>query len=323
MRIKLTNPSLFIDEITYKSRLNIKDFSKKHNINYSNLKQWRRGEKTFPDKVFKKLLIYSPRKNYWKSNAEILNDNWGNKKGGENSNRKNNGEKRMKYARKFRKITEVNIRLNKNFCEFYGALLGDGCISKYKDKKNNEKFVIMLSGNKKLDWKYWRYLKELLSKEYGLYSYYYEYKDKNSCVLFIRNKCLCLELNNNFKFPIGIKYRELKIDKKIIDLDWEIKKLVIRGLFDTDGSVYGKRNESYKYPIISIKSKKEGFLQQIKDLLNREGYPAYISGENVSVRGKKNINRWFSDIGSSNERNIKKYEYWRRNKFLPPNILGS
>ena len=59
-RIKLKNSIRFFNEILKGKSLI--SFSKKVNINYSTLKQWRRGELLIPENKFYELLKYSKDK---------------------------------------------------------------------------------------------------------------------------------------------------------------------------------------------------------------------------------------------------------------------
>ncbi len=317
MRIKLKKPREFFDRVMKNEKASLRQLSKQLGINYSNLKHYRRGDRTIPTEIFSKFSNINKL-----SAIEKLDDNWGAVKAGKISAEKNDMKKRMSNVRSYRKIVEIKIKINEFFCEFYGALLGDGCISKFKDYEGKMRWIIQLSGNKTLDSEYWKYLQNGLREEYGMYSYYYEYKNRNVCVLVIKNKNFSLNLNKDFGFPIGVKYKNLRISGKLMELDWIFKRMVVRGLFDTDGSIYAKKNEDYRYPIISISSKSSKFLNQIKNLLRGEGYPAYVFGSNVAVRGIKVVDRWFDDIGSSNRRNLDKYKYLKNNKCLPPNIAG-
>ncbi len=321
MRIKLSNSKKFFDEILLKENLSLKKLSKKLNFNYSNLKQYRRGEKTIPDFIFNKLLEVSPNRDVWIKDKKELSNNWGAVKGANISANMLDVYERALHARKFRKIVKVNINLNKKFCEFYGALLGDGCICKYEDSEKNERIIIFLTGNLKLDANYWKYLKQLLVIEYDLNPYYYERIDDNTCVLSIRNKELCFMLNSRFEVPIGLKYGKLKINQEIMHLPWNIKKFVLRGLFDTDGCILANKRENYRYPWIAITSKSEKFRNQLISLLREKGYSAYNTGSDVCVRGIANVKRWFGDIGSSNSRNLLKYKYFLKNGYLPARLL--
>jgi hypothetical protein len=321
MRVKLSNPKLFFDEILEREKMSLKEFIRKIDFNYSNLKQYRRGEKLIPKEVFESLLKYSSRKEFWKKDARYFEDNWGTIKGGLNSAKKDKQNRRLSYARKFRKIKIVDIQLNEFFCELYGALLGDGCITKFKDYQNKERYLIYIVGNKKLDSNYLKYLQEKITKEYGIYVYYYEYKNKNVCMLSIKNKGLCLKLNREFDIPIGLKYGGLKVSNKILELPWKLKKFILRGLFDTDGCILANKRENYRYPWIIITSKSEKFRNQLTEMLREQGYPAYCTGKDVCVRGISNVNRWFTDIGSSNSRNLLKYQYFLKHGSLPARLL--
>jgi len=65
MRIKLSNSKLFFDEIISLRNVSLKQLSKDLNLNYSNLKQYRRGEKTLSLEVFNLFIDLSPRKEFW------------------------------------------------------------------------------------------------------------------------------------------------------------------------------------------------------------------------------------------------------------------
>lgn len=228
----------------------------------------------------------------------------------------------MENIRKFRKITKVKIVSNEIFCEFYGLLLGDGCISKYKNDKKVNKFAIFIVCNKKLDSDYLKDWKNKLEKEYSLKSSYYEDKHENYCRLSIYNKDLCLQLNKKYAVPIGLKYRKLKLSSRILKLPWRLKKYVFRGLLDTDGLVFARKDENYRLPHISITSVNPKFLIEMKEILRKRGYPAYINGEDIRIRGIKHFIRWFEDIGSSNPRNLKRYEYFKKYEYLPTQSSG-
>lgn len=321
MRYKLKNPTDFFDEILFNKGINLKKFSKIIAVNYSTIKKYRRGELTLPKEVFEKLVEYSSNKSFWLGQKIEFKNNWGALKGGFIAGTMSNKNKRAAYARKFRQIVNVKIRKNKEFCEFYGALLGDGCLVRFRDYKNTRRYVIQLTGNLKLDKDYWIYLTALLSNQYKLHSYYYERPKNNCCVLTIKNKGLFYELNKKFFVPIGLKYGKLKLPNNILNLPWKVKKFVLRGLFDTDGCIIANKRENYRYPWIVISSKSERFRNQLIKMLKEQNYPAYNTGSDVCVRGISNVKRWFDDIGSSNSRNLIKYEYFLKHRCLPARLL--
>lgn len=317
MRIKVPQSRLFFDEILKEKNIKLKALSKIVKINYSSIKKYRRGELLIPEKYFNKLLSLSHRKDFWKNEIYKFEDNWGVIRGGKNAAISDKNNKRIEYARKFIKIKEPNIKLNEFFYEFYGALLGDGCISQFPRKDGGKRIVICIVGNKRLDSEYLLYLQRRLKKEFDISSYFYKSKTNNVSQLVINNKKFALYLTN-FGFPIGLKYGKIQIPK--IDSSWEKQKMVIRGLFDTDGSICAKKREGYKYPQISISSKDSSILNRLNRMLRSKGYPSWVSGQNISLRGAEATKKWFNDIGSSNNRNIFKYKYWLKNKVLPPKL---
>lgn len=106
------------------------------------MKKYRREELTIPERIFNKLINISPRKEYWLSKVKKLEDNWGEVKGEKTYANGPNMIKTIEHARKFRKTIKVNIKLTPFFCEFYGLLLGDGCITKFKDYEEKERYAI-------------------------------------------------------------------------------------------------------------------------------------------------------------------------------------
>lgn len=319
MRVKLRNQKEFFDEILSRQKCNLKQLSKIISVNYSVFKKYRRGELSIPEKLFNKLLKLSPNKNLWLEGVTKLEDRWGVSKAGKISALKDKNGKRIAYARRFIKIPKLEIKINEFFCEFYGALLGDGCISRFKDCEGKKRIIIFISGNKNLDSEYLKHLQKELKKNFNINSYFYQYKSQNKCNLIIRHKNFSLYLNK-IGFPIGKKYGKLKIPNKIIKLPWKFKKMVIRGFFDTDGNICAKKREKYKYPQVCLTSIDRKLLNQIYNILRKRGYPCWTGGNNVFVRGNEVTKRWFNDIGSSNNRNIFKYQYWLKNKVLPPKL---
>jgi len=98
--------------------------------------------------------------------------------------------------------------------------------------------------------------------------------------------------------------------------------MIIRGIFDTDGSICAKKREGYKYPQICLTSIDQKLLKQLYKILREKGYPCWIGGPNIFIRSNWAVKKWFEDVGSSNNRNIFKYRYWLKNNILPKGITG-
>ncbi|MBU3941222.1 MAG: hypothetical protein KKH88_04815, partial [Nanoarchaeota archaeon] len=264
-------------------------------------------------------------------NVEYLKENWGQSKGGKNTinklSKKQLKEKLIK-ARKFIKNRpgnsgkKVDINFNKDFCEFYGALMGDGCLSLHKRKDcNKHRYGIIFVGHKTLDREYHENkLCKIINNDFKLNTYIQIIN--NSRKITILNKSLFNQLKG-MGFPVGKKGQKLKIPPKLSDLPWSLKKYIIRGLFDTDGCIFARKDEKYRYPHIMITTYSKPLLNQLSNMLKEKGYPVYVSKKDVVIKGIKNTKKWMDDIGSSNQRHKFKYEYWLKHKKLPANLRAS
>jgi hypothetical protein len=207
---------------------------------------------------------------------------------------------------------------DKNLFELYGILMGDGCVSEYKDYEHANRCDTIITGDKRHDFAYFNYMKRLLSN-LGVNCYIYQYKHNNSLRLTIRNKRFSKFLLS-IGFPNGNKYEFLIIPQIFSNLPWNDLKLIIRGLFDTDGCIFGKKNEKYRYPYICISSKSQKLRQQLQGILRQKGYPFYFNNDNLFMKGIKNVTLWMEDIGTSNPKHRFKYEYWLAHRELPAGL---
>ena len=204
--------------------------------------------------------------------------------------------------------------------------MGDGCLTSYKKWDGFYAYDIIIVGDKYKDKEYHYYLKKLKEKEFDIKAKIVEIKSRDYRKIIIKRKGL-FESLNKLGFPIGKKGKRLAIPKQIIKLDWSKKKNIIRGLFDTDGSILAKKHEKYRYPYITICSMSDKLLLQLLKLLRKNNYPFYIIKNKkytggIWMRGNKNVIRWMNDIGSSNDKHLFKYKYWLKNGSLPPKVYN-
>lgn len=329
-RISIKKQKIFFQEILKTKKLSLRALSKKLNINYSNLKRFARGENSIPQDVFDKLMKRSKRKKYWLKRIEHKSRYWGQSKAGKKwvlNITKKDLIKKMEIVRSFRTIKKARFNINKNFYEFYGIMLGDGCISKFKKKGNNSfTYTIHISGHKLLDYSYHKdYIKPLIKNVFDKNCYIYRYRKNNSMYLRVISKEIALKLHD-YGFPFGKKGQKIKLTDELYNLGWEKKKNIIKGVFDTDGCISAKKHEKFKYPYIIISLSSVKLLKQIHKILRERGYPfdirdrKGIRASEIRMRGNKNLIKWMNDVGSNNPRHIIKYEYWKKEGMLPTNI---
>ncbi len=221
------------------------------------------------------------------------------------------------------------MKLSKELAEFFGILTGDGYINQYIYPKRKVS-VIEITGNKEKDFDYMKnYVPKLIKKLFNVSPKIYLRENQNTIRVIIYSKKI-FNLIKEKGFPLG--------DKGEIEIpDWVAKENIlfrkfIRGFFDTDGHLSLKNKEGKKYPVIGLSSKSRTLLNQMKDFLDSLNITSYLGlnrGINsprvkegkrdykIQISGVKNTNLFFKEIGSSNLRNLEKYD-----EFLKMGIPG-
>ena len=207
----------------------------------------------------------------------------------------------------------MNYKSNKDLYEFYGIMIGDGCISKYICQ-NKTHFEIRIEGNSITDIDYYKsHLKRLISSLVNKNPAIYFRKDCNGICIRFHSKEFALFLNRELGFPLGRK-GQIGINEKLLK-DRDKINAVLRGIFDTDGSLYFIKNNSPKrfYPVIEIVSISKKLLQQISDVLRKKGLKVTQGhGRNsVKLNGKKNLKGWMDLIGTNHIDKKSKFLFWQ------------
>ena len=111
------------------------------------------------------------------------------------------------------------------------------------------------------------------------------------------------------EFPIGKRAHNVKIPKLVFN-NHECWKAYVRGVFDTDGSVYLRRTgKNYKNPIIEISSRSIAHLLQLREILRDLGFAFWLEKGNFKIRiaGRKNVERFFKEINPHNNAQLERY----------------
>lgn len=197
------------------------------------------------------------------------------------------------------------MELNENNAELVGAIIGDGNIY----RKFN-KYRIGFTGHPITDKEYFEYLKDLIKKEWNK-----EGKvifRENKIQMTINSKETCLYLINELKIPFG---KEKSLNAKIpmqIKNDWSLLKCFIRGMIDTDGTVFvSKKPRIDKYPSIEFTTINKEMAEQLRKILEDKGFKVskvwafeQTMSCNLCYRfglyGQNNLKKWVDEIGFSN-----------------------
>ena len=308
--------------------LSTKELAQQTGRSFHAIKNWRSGSCTIPVSFFEQLCIIKPELKEYQKKAKPLESNWGNLLGGKNRISKMNREqisKNMHHVRRgrgknFPNIDDINIA-NPLALEFYGVMMGDGCVSRYHIKSSkNPRTAVVISGNSKKDREYFDdFLIPTINQLFGVKIKTKKRKDQNTIDLVTCASHVSQWLIKH-EFPIGKKHN-LQIPPHIMSMSLEKRNIIIRGLLDTDVCIAARKDEDYKYQYIFIWAKNKKLRVQLKEILREQGIPAYLHGDSVVVRGCNNFKIWFKKIGSSNLRNIKKYMEWINTKRIRPTGL--
>lgn len=289
-RVMLEHPKIsnILDETCKHQDLNVGGISKLLEVSEKTLIiNWIQRNHTIPLSIFKKLIKLHPKLNLSSSELKfkILNCYWGQGK----------GARPIRY----KKVNFPNTP-SEDFAEFYGIMLGDGCIySNYNG--------IAICCDSLLDKEYIDYhIPNLMKKLFGVYPKIYDdtpkFKRVKKCVLYSKKLTKFLEAQ-------GLVRGYKKEGKTIIPPNFfSNKKLLtkcIRGLFDTDGSICPHPHTSVMIDItIKIPSLLESTIKAFEVL----GVKAGHSKKAILIYGPDKVKDYFEKIGSSNSKHVIKYD---------------
>ncbi|MDE1833692.1 MAG: hypothetical protein KGH58_04720 [Candidatus Micrarchaeota archaeon] len=228
---------------------------------------------------------------------------------------------KMEYVRSFIKKPSTP-KVDDNVWELLGVCLGDGCLSEYTNNYDNQvRHTVLFTGNARDDYGYYfDHLVPLINSKFNIAVHPRIRFDCNTINIFISNKII-FDFFNGLGMPTGHKKGKLEITPKLSHSKKSAKAAILRGLFDTDGHIFARKDEGYRYPHIKITSATPYFLVQLKDLIREFGLPAYIHDIDVQLRGSKNIKKWMELIGTSHPTHQARYASWlETGKLLPKYI---
>jgi hypothetical protein len=202
-----------------------------------------------------------------------------------------------------------NIKLpnkeSQELAEFVGVLLGDGYMY-----NGTTKYIIGIVGDPIRDKEYYFYLQSLIKSLFNLKIA--PKKIGRGLRLIFQSKAIFKLLEKYFISYYGKEKSENTRLPSLFDNDWNLLKCTIRGLIDTDGSIFSCHKPGIKnYPSIEITTSSFILANQLKNKLDSHGFRvaniwSYKSKKSkrisykVPLNGKNNLTLWIRDIGFSN-----------------------
>ena len=191
--------------------------------------------------------------------------------------------------------------------ELIGIIMGDGYIY-----TGHGKYQIGVVGSPKTDKAYFENVRLLILKVCNKEIKIKE-RERGLRINFYSKEMIHL-LVNQFNLPSGEKSSRVMIPSQIAE-NWDFAKHTLRGLVDTDGSVFvTKKPGVLKYPSIELNTINKALAVQIREILLQRGFrvtkiwghlplKGYKNGKvsyKVCLNGQDNLKKWINEIGFSN-----------------------
>ncbi len=296
----------------------------------TSFQNYQYGNWLLPADVFDLILQILPKENQQFFFEQVFTKpwNWGCVKGGE-ENFKRNKAKLLRHlkdvrpksgpgSRGYLKPVDLNQPLSEDFCELIGAIIGDGCIDGHVNKRGKSAYHMSITGDAELDKDYLtKNIASILSGLFKVKSFFYYRKDSRTLILSFYSKLVFSLLTKRFGFSAGKKTFTVKIPEEILNSSKELIFATIRGIFDTDGSVFIDTRKIYTRPYgrITLKVVSKPMHAQLKEFLQKH-FSLYVAVKidrksfsnspkyEITIYGNGQINKWMHLIGFSNERHL-------------------
>lgn len=194
-------------------------------------------------------------------------------------------------------------------------MIGDGCLLYYP---KHRVYGVEITGNATEEKDYYEKISKFMQKEFNLKPRIYVRKEiKGEGLKLISYSKSLAEYLMSFGIK-GNKTYTVGIPQQL--MSWDKAKHVLRGIFETDGSLYFSKSKvtvkKPSYPRLEFSTVSSKLAKQIVQILNENGFSVhsrrnrsaiviYMSGENM-------LNKWVEEIGFSSDKNWSKYLLWKK-----------
>lgn len=194
---------------------------------------------------------------------------------------------------------------SKNLAEFTGIILGDGGITKGQ---------VIVYTNMITDKEHGYFVSRLMQKLFGVKPSVHFLKESTLMRVSVSRMKLVTFCNEKLGLKTGNKFK-LQVDIP----DWikgnlEFEKACVRGLIDTDGSLFHEchtiKGKKYCYPRLSFVTASMPLRNSVVHILQKFKLNPKVRGANqryVQIEEKEKIEEYFKIIGTSNTKHLKRY----------------
>ncbi|MCX6802186.1 MAG: hypothetical protein NT067_03660 [Candidatus Diapherotrites archaeon] len=230
---------------------------KRFNIGRSLFQGYRCGQFTLPKDKFQTFLEFLPsqERERFISMISTKSGSWGRKLGGISTYYKypelfQQGREKawhsLNHSGGGRRYYALNIPLRSDLCEFIGALIGDGFTNQY-----GSYYQTGFCGDKRFDKNYYDTLIIPIARDLFEAKAHFRYKNNGMWINF-GSVFMHRVLTERFGIPKGVKFDKVLIPEEILNSNQEFIAATLRGIFDTDGSIYFDKRKIYRKPYVRI-----------------------------------------------------------------------
>ncbi|OGZ78126.1 MAG: hypothetical protein A2358_02110 [Candidatus Staskawiczbacteria bacterium RIFOXYB1_FULL_37_44] len=192
---------------------------------------------------------------------------------------------------------------SKSLAEFVGIMLGDGGITLNQ---------ISISTNSIADRKYGYFVKKLIKKLFQVNAKIYFIDSHTVMIISVSRKRLVEFCNKKLGLHIGNKLKQGLNIPSWIRNNPEFEKSCIRGLIDTDGSIFNEihnvKGKKYSYKRLNFTSASPDLIKSVFNILEKNGLsPKLKNSRCVNIENREKIEKYFKIIGTSNPKHLKRY----------------
>lgn len=195
------------------------------------------------------------------------------------------------------------MKFDHNLAEFVGIMLGDGYLSFPKQPR------IKIAFNSVVDRDYFNLVYQLLSDLFKTKVIKEHRRNENTSNLYMFNRGVIRFIINDVGLVPSPKWNRAEIPQWVFKENLETS--VVRGYFDTDGSVIITNNNGIVYPRLEMKISPSPMQNQFVAILQKYefkfgAYPIGKGKVRIQLNGKKELEKWNRIIGFNNPKHQRK-----------------
>lgn len=194
---------------------------------------------------------------------------------------------------------------SKNLAEFIGIMLGDGGMNKRQ---------IFITLHHRDDKQYAKFVAQLMEKLFGTAPSIIHRPKYSVNNLVISRSNLVKFCNRELGLVIGNKIKQQIDIPSWIKENKNFRIACLRGLIDTDGSVFTHRykvgNNCYQYKKIAFTSLSKPLINSVYKIMKKDVglKPRLARNKDVRLESKKDVKKYFNKVGFHNPKHCKRYK---------------